>query len=26
VHIIARPHENVDQVLPLGRKPTTQAK
>jgi ethanolamine utilization protein EutM len=20
VHVIARPHENVDQVLPLGRK------
>jgi microcompartment protein CcmL/EutN len=20
VHLIARPHENVDQVLPLGRK------
>ena len=26
VHIIARPHENVDQVLPLGRKPATAAK
>jgi len=25
VHLIARPHENVDEVLPLGRKPTTSA-
>ncbi len=24
VHIIPRPHENVDLVLPLGRKPATK--
>lgn len=24
VHIIPRPHENVDMVLPLGRKPATK--
>jgi ethanolamine utilization protein EutM len=25
VHVIARPHANVDEVMPLGRKPTTKA-
>lgn len=24
VHVIPRPHENVDLVLPLGRKPATK--
>lgn len=24
VHLIARPHENVDQALPLGRQPQTE--
>ncbi len=26
VHVIARPHANVDSVLPLGRKPAPEAK
>ena len=26
VHVIARPHANVDAVLPLGRKPAAEAK
>jgi microcompartment protein CcmL/EutN len=26
VHVIARPHANVDAVLPLGRKPAADAK
>jgi microcompartment protein CcmL/EutN len=25
VHLIARPHENVDQVLPLGRQDATES-
>ena len=25
VHLIARPHENVDQALPLGRQPQTDS-
>lgn len=25
VHVIARPHENVDRALPLGRKPAGNA-
>ncbi len=26
VHVIPRPHDNVDTVLPLGRKPATSTK
>jgi ethanolamine utilization protein EutM len=26
VHVIARPHENIDAILPLGRKPSGPAK
>ncbi|MBN1918950.1 MAG: BMC domain-containing protein [Verrucomicrobia bacterium] len=26
VHVIPRPHENVDQILPLGRGPEAQKK
>ncbi|MBA3534645.1 MAG: BMC domain-containing protein [Ardenticatenales bacterium] len=25
VHLIARPHENVDQILPLGRRDLTES-
>mgnify|MGYP003577362806 CR=1 FL=1 len=26
VHVIPRPHENIDLVLPLGRTPATSSK